>query len=204
MVKNLSYVNYAAWKVFPINSLATYCTSLNLNSQNQDCSGIFLKPPNIHTTYILLSSGSASLRWKDQNSTTEQFTTWIFTNSQFNQFTKSIFCILGAQLLVEKLKQYKPRVAVFNGKGIFEVFARQTEFHFGKQPDKIEGTETVSIWLLSPHVLRISKVKIPNFHQCFNQSELAYLFFLSIKIWNSGMEIRGSMWWRAHKCLVLL
>ena len=84
--------------------------------------------------------------WEDQNSNTEQFTTWVFTNSRFNQFTKSKFCILGAQLLVEKLKQYKPRVAVFNGKGIFEVFARQKEFHFGKQPDKIEGTETVSIW----------------------------------------------------------
>ena len=50
---------------------------------------------------------------------------------------------LGSQLLVEKLKKYKPRIAVFNGKGIYEVFSNKKEFHFGKQPQIIEGTETV-------------------------------------------------------------
>ena len=33
---------------------------------------------------------------------------------------------------------------MFNGKGIYEVFSGQKEFIFGKQPEKIEGTETVS------------------------------------------------------------
>merc|ERR1719225_647021 len=53
----------------------------------------------------------------------------------------------GAQVLVEKIKQYKPRVAVFNGKGIYEVFQDIKEFHFGKQPEKIEGTDTYA-WVM--------------------------------------------------------
>ena len=38
---------------------------------------------------------------------------------------------------------------MFNGKGIYEVFSGQKEFVFGKQPDKIEGTDTVSQLYLS-------------------------------------------------------
>ncbi len=47
-------------------------------------------------------------------------------------------------MLVEKLKKYKPKIAVFNGKGIYEVFSGNKEFHFGKQPEPISGTDTVS------------------------------------------------------------
>ena len=32
---------------------------------------------------------------------------------------------------------------MFNGKGIYEVFSGQKEFIFGKQPEKIEDTDTV-------------------------------------------------------------
>ena len=53
---------------------------------------------------------------------------------------------LGSHALTEKLKTYKPRIAVFNGKGIYEIFSGKKEFHFGKQPEKVEGTETVSIF----------------------------------------------------------
>ena len=53
---------------------------------------------------------------------------------------------LGSHALIEKLKTYKPRIAVFNGKGIYEIFSGKKEFHFGKQPEKVEGTETVSIF----------------------------------------------------------
>ena len=49
----------------------------------------------------------------------------------------------GAQKLVAKIKEYNPKIAVFNGKGIYEVFSGQKEFIFGKQPDKITDTETV-------------------------------------------------------------
>ncbi len=51
----------------------------------------------------------------------------------------------GAQKLVAKIKEYNPKIAVFNGKGIYEVFSGQKEFIFGKQPDKITDTETVSV-----------------------------------------------------------
>ena len=50
----------------------------------------------------------------------------------------------GSQVLIDKIKKYKPRIAVFNGKGIYEVFSGQREFHFGKQPEKISDTDTVS------------------------------------------------------------
>ena len=53
---------------------------------------------------------------------------------------------LGSHALIEKLKTYKPRIAVFNGKGIYEIFSGKKEFHFGKQPEKVEGTETVNIF----------------------------------------------------------
>jgi mismatch-specific thymine-DNA glycosylase len=53
-------------------------------------------------------------------------------------------CCSGAQKLVAKIKEYNPKIAVFNGKGIYEVFSGQKEFIFGKQPDKITDTDTVS------------------------------------------------------------
>lgn len=53
----------------------------------------------------------------------------------------------GSHALIEKLKTYKPRIAVFNGKGIYEIFSGKKEFHFGKQPEKVEGTETYA-WVM--------------------------------------------------------
>ena len=50
----------------------------------------------------------------------------------------------GAKKLVEKIKEYNPKIAVFNGKGIYEVFSGEKEFIFGKQPQKIADTETVN------------------------------------------------------------
>ena len=49
----------------------------------------------------------------------------------------------GGEVLKEKIKQYKPKIAVFNGKGIYEVFCGHKNFSFGKQPDPIPGTSTV-------------------------------------------------------------
>ena len=53
--------------------------------------------------------------------------------------------VSGAKKLIAKIKEYNPKIAVFNGKGIYEVFSGQKEFIFGKQPEKIEDTDTVSI-----------------------------------------------------------
>jgi mismatch-specific thymine-DNA glycosylase len=52
--------------------------------------------------------------------------------------------LAGAKKLIAKIKEFNPKIAVFNGKGIYEVFSGQKEFIFGKQPEKIRGTETVS------------------------------------------------------------
>ncbi|XP_036354537.1 G/T mismatch-specific thymine DNA glycosylase isoform X2 [Octopus sinensis] len=48
----------------------------------------------------------------------------------------------GGKQLLEKLKFYGPKIAVFNGKGIYEIFSGSKNFAFGKQPAKLEGTET--------------------------------------------------------------
>lgn len=48
----------------------------------------------------------------------------------------------GAVILTEKLLKYKPKIAVFNGKGIYEVFVGHKNFYFGKQPELLPGTET--------------------------------------------------------------
>ena len=45
---------------------------------------------------------------------------------------------------MEKIKEYNPKIAVFNGKGIYEVFSAEKEFIFGKQPQKIADTDTVN------------------------------------------------------------
>ena len=50
----------------------------------------------------------------------------------------------GAKKLIHKIKDYRPKIAVFNGKGIYEVFSGQKQFIFGKQPEKIQETDTVS------------------------------------------------------------
>ncbi|XP_029378958.1 G/T mismatch-specific thymine DNA glycosylase isoform X2 [Echeneis naucrates] len=41
----------------------------------------------------------------------------------------------GGKILVEKLKKFKPLIAVFNGKCIYEMFCREL---FGKKPQKLE------------------------------------------------------------------
>lgn len=52
--------------------------------------------------------------------------------------------------LIEKIKLYQPKIAVFNGKGIYEIFSKtmfgqkKKDFQFGTQPNKIPGTNTVS------------------------------------------------------------
>ncbi|XP_011708330.1 PREDICTED: uncharacterized protein LOC105463024 isoform X2 [Wasmannia auropunctata] len=54
----------------------------------------------------------------------------------------------GAEVVREKLALYKPRIAVFNGKCIYEVFASITAksvFHFGLQPERIG--EHTAIWV---------------------------------------------------------
>ncbi|XP_051975852.1 G/T mismatch-specific thymine DNA glycosylase-like isoform X2 [Xyrauchen texanus] len=54
----------------------------------------------------------------------------------------------GGKILVEKLKKFKPLIAVFNGKCIYEMFCREIfgkkpkKLDFGLQPHKIPDSET--------------------------------------------------------------
>ncbi|KZC13160.1 G/T mismatch-specific thymine DNA glycosylase [Dufourea novaeangliae] len=51
----------------------------------------------------------------------------------------------GCEIVKEKLKTYKPKIAVFNGKCIYDVFAKKTNnFNFGLQPERIED---VALWV---------------------------------------------------------
>ncbi|XP_012285723.1 G/T mismatch-specific thymine DNA glycosylase [Orussus abietinus] len=54
----------------------------------------------------------------------------------------------GAIVVEEKLKFFKPKIAIFNGKGIYEVFAdknSKSEFNFGLQPECIGHT---AVWVV--------------------------------------------------------
>ncbi|KAG7221111.1 hypothetical protein INR49_017552 [Caranx melampygus] len=59
----------------------------------------------------------------------------------------------GGKILVEKLKKYKPLIAVFNGKCIYEMFCRElfgkkpTKLDFGLQPHKIPDCD-VALYLM--------------------------------------------------------
>ena len=83
---------------------------------------------------------------------------FVHTNSSFRvmlHLTLSYhlhFCVPGAKKLVEKIKEYNPKIAVFNGKGIYEVFSGEKEFIFGKQPQKIADTDTVKIFVITTEI----------------------------------------------------
>ncbi|KAJ8411414.1 hypothetical protein AAFF_G00174200 [Aldrovandia affinis] len=55
----------------------------------------------------------------------------------------------GGRVLVEKLQKYRPLIAVFNGKCIYEIFSKEIfgvkskKLDFGLQPHKIPETDTV-------------------------------------------------------------
>ena len=55
----------------------------------------------------------------------------------------------GGKELIKKIQTYQPKIAVFNGKGIYEIFSKEMfgqkkkDFKFGRQPNKIPDTDTV-------------------------------------------------------------
>ena len=44
---------------------------------------------------------------------------------------------------MQKIKMYRPKVVAFNGRGIYEVYAGNKHFHYGKQPELFPETDTV-------------------------------------------------------------
>ncbi|KAK1120496.1 hypothetical protein K0M31_012474 [Melipona bicolor] len=76
----------------------------------------------------------------------------------------------GSKVVEEKLRLYKPRIAVFNGKCIYEVFASKTgTFNFGLQPEKIGET---AIW-----VTPSSSARCANFPRMIDKLQ----FFTSLR-----------------------
>ncbi|VDK30056.1 unnamed protein product [Dibothriocephalus latus] len=49
----------------------------------------------------------------------------------------------GSAVMLDKIRKYKPKIAVFNGKGIYEAFIGHKNFSMGKQPQPLAGTDTV-------------------------------------------------------------
>ncbi|XP_073476400.1 G/T mismatch-specific thymine DNA glycosylase isoform X1 [Aquarana catesbeiana] len=55
----------------------------------------------------------------------------------------------GGRILLQKLQKYKPRIAAFNGKCIYEIFSKEVfgvkikKFDFGVQPHRVPDTDTI-------------------------------------------------------------
>ncbi|XP_071571256.1 uncharacterized protein [Temnothorax nylanderi] len=96
----------------------------------------------------------------------------------------------GAKVVEEKLRLYKPRIAVFNGKCIYEVFANITfatksKLYFGLQPERIGDT---AIWVTPSSSARCANfprmVDKLHFHTALNK----YLHFLKGEITNVNVK----------------
>jgi len=101
----------------------------------------------------------------------------------------------GCKLLIQKLAKYKPKVACFNGKAIYEVYSKNKKFMFGKQPEPIvheDGGKTW-IWVMPSSSARcaqlpraVDKVRI----QCIvmNNTKLAMPTFRCLFIRRSSVS----------------
>ncbi|CAO1443379.1 unnamed protein product [Diamesa tonsa] len=63
----------------------------------------------------------------------------------------------GSRVLLEKIRKFQPKIAVFNGKLIFEVFSGKKDFCFGKQPEPVEGTNTY-MWVMPSSSARCAQL----------------------------------------------
>ena len=75
--------------------------------------------------------------------------------------------IEGGKILTEKIKIYKPKIVVFNGKVSYEVYSKKKKFHFGRQDEVVEGTDT-RIWVMPSSSARCAQLpravdKVPFF-----------------------------------------
>lgn len=61
-------------------------------------------------------------------------------------------------ILREKLAKYKPKIAVFNGKAIYQVYSGQKKFMFGKQPEPMEGTTDTWVWVMPSSSARCAQL----------------------------------------------
>ncbi|XP_033345273.1 G/T mismatch-specific thymine DNA glycosylase-like [Bombus vosnesenskii] len=92
----------------------------------------------------------------------------------------------GSKIVEEKLKLYKPKIAVFNGKCIYEVFANKTDnFNFGLQPEKVDET---AIWVTPSSSARCANFPRMTDKLHFFTSLKKYLQFLKGEIKDIDMK----------------
>ena len=73
----------------------------------------------------------------------------------------------GSKILMEKLLNYRPKIAVFNGKAIYQIYSGQKRFLFGKQPIPVNNG-TTWIWVMPSSSARCAQLpravdKVPFF-----------------------------------------
>ena len=73
----------------------------------------------------------------------------------------------GKEVLLEKIVKYKPKIAVFNGKAIYEVYSGSKKFLFGRQPEPLNDGQTW-IWVMPSSSARVAQLpravdKVPFF-----------------------------------------
>lgn len=94
----------------------------------------------------------------------------------------------GCRVVAEKLKLYKPKIAVFNGKCIYQVFAESLnvkKFDFGIQLKKIEDT---AIWVVPSSSARCSNFPRMNDKLHFYQAIKRHLKFLKGEIEDANIK----------------
>ncbi|XP_022245450.1 G/T mismatch-specific thymine DNA glycosylase-like [Limulus polyphemus] len=62
----------------------------------------------------------------------------------------------GAAVLVKKLQTISPKIAVFNGKGIYEIFCGKKNFKLGMQPECIENSN-IRIFVMKCYLINMQK-----------------------------------------------
>ena len=59
--------------------------------------------------------------------------------------------------MLEKLNNYKPKIAVFNGKAIYQVYSGQKNFLFGRQPEPLFDGSTW-VWVMPSSSARCAQL----------------------------------------------
>ncbi|XP_011302317.1 G/T mismatch-specific thymine DNA glycosylase [Fopius arisanus] len=94
----------------------------------------------------------------------------------------------GCDVVVEKMREFKPRIAVFNGKCIYQVFGekfRKREFHFGLQSEKIGDA---AVWVVPSSSARCSNFPRMEDKLHFYRAIKRHLMFLKGEI--DGVDLK--------------
>ena len=92
----------------------------------------------------------------------------VLLNKLILLYTKNVlYPLFFLKVLREKLCNFKPKIAVFNGKAIYEVYSGQKKFMFGRQPEPLNDGATW-LWVMPSSSARCAQLpravdKVPFF-----------------------------------------